>query len=436
MYKKYSSVIVLISLLLGFIPFTVAATDCETLVSAFGYLKGSLLEDIILFEDCCNAVEVTCDSSKHITEIKINKFENPDADLGTAIKNLGSLNHLTKLEISNTVTNTGLNLSEELRGFENLKTLTLTNNKQKDFKDDNVKIPEAIGNLKNLEELDLSGNNLYGAIPKSISKLTNLKSLILSNNKLSGNVPYDIRNLKHLHKLYLNSNNDLKGYVPLISGLSSCNYSSTNLCYLKSSSCKNSSGCTIQEIQATNKENGIATSTHESEVVTNRTNKNAAVGGSAFVIILLIVACCICYKCCCVEIDSGPLNKIKINNKNSNTIKNSGNNIVNVSVPSVATTPAPVNNTTIVYGNYTQGNNNNVGVADSSIPPPYTDPNASAVYNTTYYPQYYPPAPAGYPVPPMGYAPPPVPPAPYIPSSTAPPYMPVAEPTAPPKEKQ
>jgi len=55
-----------------------------------------------------------------------------------------------------------------------------------------------------------------------------------------------------------------------------CSYGKTNLCYLKSAKCTgyNVEGCTIQEIQATNKENGATDlSIYESEVVTNAKNK-------------------------------------------------------------------------------------------------------------------------------------------------------------------
>jgi hypothetical protein len=50
-------------------------------------------------------------------------------------------------------------------------------------------IPDNIGNLKNVESLDLSWNNLSGHIPSSISHLMFLSSLNLSNNLLLGEIP-------------------------------------------------------------------------------------------------------------------------------------------------------------------------------------------------------------------------------------------------------
>jgi len=66
--KKYSCVFYIITLFFGIVPF-IDASDCDTLLSAYYFLKGSLLEDILLFKDCCNAVEITCDDSNHITEM-------------------------------------------------------------------------------------------------------------------------------------------------------------------------------------------------------------------------------------------------------------------------------------------------------------------------------------------------------------------------------
>lgn len=437
MFRKYSSVIYIVSLFLGFIPFTTAASaDCEVVTSAFGFLKGGILEDLLLFDDCCNDVQITC-SGSHVTEIEINGYEISEANIGTAIKTLSDLSSLTKLKISNLVSTTGLVIPNDIEGFKSLKTLVLSGNKPSDSKTKGGSIPDGIGNLKTLEELDLSNNNLVGTIPESIKKLTKLEKLNLEKNKLSGTIPYEFQELEHLKSLKLGSNSELQGYVPLISSLSTCNYSNTNLCYLKSTKCKSSDGCTIQEIQLTNKSNGAPDlTTYENEVVTNQNNKKAAAGGGVVSIIIMIILCYCCYKCCC---GSCFYDSIKIKNKNTNintnTVSNSGNNIVNVSIPSAAVStpaPAPVNNTTIVYGNLTQGNNNTVGVADSSIPPPYTaDPNASAVYNTSYYPQYMPPT--TYAVPPAPY----VPQGPYVTPTVVPPapvpYAPT-NPSAPVKE--
>ncbi|KAJ1267171.1 hypothetical protein BS78_07G036500 [Paspalum vaginatum] len=50
-------------------------------------------------------------------------------------------------------------------------------------------IPDTIGTLRSLESLDLSNNQLYGEIPLALSNLTSLSFLNLSYNNLSGRIP-------------------------------------------------------------------------------------------------------------------------------------------------------------------------------------------------------------------------------------------------------
>ncbi len=74
-------------------------------------------------------------------------------------------------------------------------------------------IPPEIGNLANLEWLDLRRNNLKGSIPPEIGSLANLKELSLSSNHLTGSIPPEIGNLVNLKSLYLNYNS-LTGSIP------------------------------------------------------------------------------------------------------------------------------------------------------------------------------------------------------------------------------
>ncbi|XP_028116795.1 receptor-like protein 7 [Camellia sinensis] len=74
-------------------------------------------------------------------------------------------------------------------------------------------IPEFIGNLKGLKQLNLSNNNLNGGIPSCLGNLTNLESLDLSQNKLSGEIPQQLALLTFLEFLNV-SNNHLTGPIP------------------------------------------------------------------------------------------------------------------------------------------------------------------------------------------------------------------------------
>ncbi|KAJ3698244.1 hypothetical protein LUZ61_001949 [Rhynchospora tenuis] len=71
----------------------------------------------------------------------------------------------------------------------------------------------SIGNLTNLQILQLQSNSIAGPIPLEIGKLLKLEQLDLSNNHFSGDVPKSIGNLKTLQYLRLN-NNSLSGPFP------------------------------------------------------------------------------------------------------------------------------------------------------------------------------------------------------------------------------
>ncbi|KAG5629315.1 hypothetical protein H5410_001032 [Solanum commersonii] len=74
-------------------------------------------------------------------------------------------------------------------------------------------IPDSVGNLTQIRELDFSDNNFTGPIPSTISKLKQLTSLDLSDNIFIGSFPSTIVTLTHLQHLYLSSNS-LSGPLP------------------------------------------------------------------------------------------------------------------------------------------------------------------------------------------------------------------------------
>ncbi|XBI95380.1 hypothetical protein VPH35_031864 [Triticum aestivum] len=74
-------------------------------------------------------------------------------------------------------------------------------------------IPSGIGNLVNLNDLELGGNNLHGPIPEEIGRLKNLQTLLLQQNDLSGHLPSSLGNLTLLQNFSL-SNNRIDGPIP------------------------------------------------------------------------------------------------------------------------------------------------------------------------------------------------------------------------------
>ncbi|KAL3515420.1 hypothetical protein ACH5RR_022322 [Cinchona calisaya] len=67
-------------------------------------------------------------------------------------------------------------------------------------------IPEGIGNLTLLENLELSNNKLVGRIPNGVTKLINLHQLELYTNGLTGKIPVGFGNLTNLVNFDVSSN--------------------------------------------------------------------------------------------------------------------------------------------------------------------------------------------------------------------------------------
>ncbi|KAJ8534517.1 hypothetical protein K7X08_016245 [Anisodus acutangulus] len=87
--------------------------------------------------------------------------------------------------------------------------------------DDKREIPAELGNLKELQFLELISNELTGPIPASIFNLTALESLGLVLNKLSGILPSDLgRGMPSLELFYCGFNNLSGSISPTISNSS------------------------------------------------------------------------------------------------------------------------------------------------------------------------------------------------------------------------
>ncbi|ESQ33363.1 hypothetical protein EUTSA_v10007069mg [Eutrema salsugineum] len=125
----------------------------------------------------CTWFHVTCNNENSVIRVDLG-----NADLsGQLVPQLGQLKNLQYLELySNNITGP---------------------------------VPSDLGNLTNLVSLDLYLNNFTGPIPDSLGKLFKLRFLRLNNNSLAGPIPMSLTNITTLQVLDL-SNNQLSGSVP------------------------------------------------------------------------------------------------------------------------------------------------------------------------------------------------------------------------------
>ncbi|OAD20753.1 putative leucine rich repeat protein, partial [Candidatus Thiomargarita nelsonii] len=82
----------------------------------------------------------------------------------------------------------------------------------------NGPIPPELGNLSQLETLQLGVGNLTGPIPAELGNLSQLKTLELHYNNLCGVIPAKLKNLSSLSQLNI-GNNYLSSYDPDIMAL-------------------------------------------------------------------------------------------------------------------------------------------------------------------------------------------------------------------------
>ncbi|XP_057466139.1 BRASSINOSTEROID INSENSITIVE 1-associated receptor kinase 1-like [Actinidia eriantha] len=126
----------------------------------------------------CTWFHVTCSSENSVTRVDLG-----NANLsGQLVSQLGQLSNLQYLEL----------YSNNISG----------------------KVPPELGNLTNLVSLDLYLNKLDGPIPDTLGKLQKLRFLRLNNNTLSGTIPMSLTTIQSLQVLDLSSNS-LTGVVPV-----------------------------------------------------------------------------------------------------------------------------------------------------------------------------------------------------------------------------
>ncbi|KAG1366470.1 LRR receptor kinase BAK1 [Cocos nucifera] len=125
----------------------------------------------------CTWFHVTCNNDNSVIRVDLGNA----ALSGTLVPQLGQLKNLQYLEL----------YSNNISGA----------------------IPSELGNLTELVSLDLYLNNFTGVIPDSLGDLSKLRFFRLNNNNLSGHIPQSLTKISTLQVLDL-SNNNLSGEVP------------------------------------------------------------------------------------------------------------------------------------------------------------------------------------------------------------------------------
>uniref|UniRef100_A0A7N0TFQ6 non-specific serine/threonine protein kinase n=1 Tax=Kalanchoe fedtschenkoi TaxID=63787 RepID=A0A7N0TFQ6_KALFE len=126
-------------------------------------------------------------------------------DEGKIPDSLGNLKNLTYLYLA------GCRFIGEIPnsifGLKALQTL--------DFSSNNITgdFPKALSTLKNLKKIELFTNHFTGVLPVELSELTHLEEIDFSTNMIHGSIPKEFGNLKNLRVFQCYSNN-LSGELP------------------------------------------------------------------------------------------------------------------------------------------------------------------------------------------------------------------------------
>lgn len=161
---------------------------------------------------CCALLSVNAQTKKG-NSTGSNSNAGKTEDVENVINTSNSIQKLNSFEASNSVSNKIVyyEISESsLKNAESVTTLILRNL-------DLTELPAELSKFTNLQELDLSGNNLKD-VSSAISSLTNLKDLNLNANELTS-IPSSICGLKNLKVLNLSANKISGGSVSCLNSL-------------------------------------------------------------------------------------------------------------------------------------------------------------------------------------------------------------------------
>ena len=153
---------------------------------------------------------VETDGAGRVVELDLSGWYDGSEEIGGGLQGyippeLGNLSNLESLDLwLNSLTGT---IPPELGNLANLERLYLNSNRLTGV------IPPELGRLANLEGLDLRDNALTGAVPSELGNLTALTHLRLDKNELEGQIPSQLASLVRLRGFDL-GDNGLTGPIP------------------------------------------------------------------------------------------------------------------------------------------------------------------------------------------------------------------------------
>ncbi|KAH9714598.1 protein kinase domain-containing protein [Citrus sinensis] len=144
---------------------------------------------------------------------KLSKLDLENNSFSGFIPNtLGNLRNLERLNLGDnylTSSTPELSFLSSLSNFKSLTHIVLSNNPL-----DGILPKTFFSNLSySLEEIQMHNCNISGGVPKEIGNLTNLTTIILGGNKLNGSIPITLEKLQNLQYLGL-KDNKLQGSIP------------------------------------------------------------------------------------------------------------------------------------------------------------------------------------------------------------------------------